>query len=629
MNKITTFLILILISFKMIFGFKSGAPSGSCYNLMPHHDGTSAGLSASPYEIHLSPGQNRIIVLIGSRQGLAYKGFIMNAKDIETGQIVGEFTIIPNNTKAIECISNIKNGVTHIDTTEKRNLEFEWVPPVNYQGTIVFNATFVQDYATYWVGVESDRVDISSNNIILMSTSSSPPLLLPSLIPSTTTKIPYYDLAMRKKDMEIPKRAAIYEGCGKIKNCFGTPDGCIDTLNCKAIVAIDVKGEKYTFELLGEGGKYVAVGMSKDEKMGDDSVVECIDEADAIKIYMSWNDGKKNKRITNTGGMVKLQKSFIEDGNIYCQFTRDTKTLVNSREFDMENNAYYLLLATGEQITKNGIGYHDIVRESSSEPKKFSDISKFTASSDVLIRLHGGLMIASWIGTASIGILMARYYKQTWLRSKICGNDQWFVWHRFFMIVTWAMTIAASVLIFIEIGEWSSATIHASFGAATTILTFIQPFMAALRPHPGTPRRSLFNWTHWLVGNAAHIFAIIALFFAVGLSKAKLPNWMEWILVAYVIFHVITHIILSFAGCASDKQNSQRVNAFPMKDIHGRGSMAHQDVKRDAPLASMRKFIFGIYFLVILAFTMILIIITVFAPFEESWNLLTNKMTSY
>ncbi|XP_044006147.1 putative ferric-chelate reductase 1 homolog isoform X2 [Aphidius gifuensis] len=626
MSKIIFVIIFVISSCKITFGFKTGAPSGSCDNLTPHHEGTTAELSASPYQILLSPGQTRIIVLLGSRQGFAYKGFIMNARDIATGQLVGEFTVVPKLAKSIECITDIKNGVTHTDTTDKRNLEFEWVPPVNFEGTIVFNATFVQDWSTYWVGVESDRVDISRNNIVIMSTLS-PPLPPPS--PKTTTTIPYYDLAMRKKDIEKPKRAGIYEGCGKLKNCFGTPDGCIDTADCKAIVAIDVKGEKYTFELLGEGGKYVALGISNDEKMGDDSVVECVDEADAIKIYMSWNDGKKNNRITNTGGMVKLQKSFIEDGHIYCQFTRDTKTIVNNREFNMENNAYYLLLAIGNKVTKNGIGYHDILREASSQPKKLSDIGEFTAASDVLIRLHGALMIASWIGTASIGILMARYYKQTWLRSKICGNDQWFVWHRFFMILTWAMTIAASVLIFVEIGEWSSATIHASFGAATTILTFIQPFMAALRPHPGTPRRSLFNWTHWLVGNAAHIFAIIALFFAVGLSKAKLPDWMEWILVAYVIFHVITHIILSFAGCASDKRNSQRVNAFPMKDIHGRGSMAHQDVKRDAPLASMRKFIFGIYILVILAFTMIFIILTVFAPFEESWNTLTNKMTSY
>lgn len=78
-------------------------------------------------------------------------------------------------------------------------------------------------------------------------------------------------------------------------------------------------------------------------------------------------------------------------------------------------------------------------------------------------------------------------------------------WHRFFMILTWSMTIAAFVIIFVELGEWSSETIHASLGLATTILVFIQPFMAAARPHPGAPRRSLFNWVHWFVGNAAHI----------------------------------------------------------------------------------------------------------------------------
>lgn len=78
-------------------------------------------------------------------------------------------------------------------------------------------------------------------------------------------------------------------------------------------------------------------------------------------------------------------------------------------------------------------------------------------------------------------------------------------WHRFFMILTWSMTIAAFVIIFVELGEWSSETIHASLGLATTILAFIQPFMAATRPHPGAPRRPLFNWAHWFVGNAAQI----------------------------------------------------------------------------------------------------------------------------
>jgi len=40
-------------------------------------------------------------------------------------------------------------------------------------------------------------------------------------------------------------------------------------------------------------------------------------------------------------------------------------------------------------------------------------------------------------------------------------------------------------------------------------------------------------------------FPVIALFFAVRLNKAKLPDWVDWILTAYVVFHVLTHLILT------------------------------------------------------------------------------------
>lgn len=40
-------------------------------------------------------------------------------------------------------------------------------------------------------------------------------------------------------------------------------------------------------------------------------------------------------------------------------------------------------------------------------------------------------------------------------------------------------------------------------------------------------------------------FAVIAIFFAVRLNKAKLPEWVDWILVAYVVFHILTHLVLT------------------------------------------------------------------------------------
>ena len=50
-------------------------------------------------------------------------------------------------------------------------------------------------------------------------------------------------------------------------------------------------------------------------------------------------------------------------------------------------------------------------------------------------------MIGAWVFSASVGILLARYYKQTFVNGKCCKLDQWFIWHRMFMITTWALTI--------------------------------------------------------------------------------------------------------------------------------------------------------------------------------------------
>lgn len=38
---------------------------------------------------------------------------------------------------------------------------------------------------------------------------------------------------------------------------------------------------------------------------------------------------------------------------------------------------------------------------------------------------------------------------------------------------------------------------------------------------------------------------VLTIFFAVTLSKAELPAWMDWILAAYVVFYVVIHLILS------------------------------------------------------------------------------------
>lgn len=45
--------------------------------------------------------------------------------------------------------------------------------------------------------------------------------------------------------------------------------------------------------------------------------------------------------------------------------------------------------------------------------------------------------------------------------------------------------------------------------------------------------------------NLITFFAVVTIFFAVKLAKAELPSWFDWILVAFVAFHVLVHLVLS------------------------------------------------------------------------------------
>lgn len=123
---------------------------------------------------------------------------------------------------------------------------------------------------------------------------------------------------------------------------------------------------------------------------------------------------------------IRLIEGRLENGMIYCQVEREAVTIVNNVKFDLTKQSYFLLLASGSKIRPSTVDYHDIVRLSSQGPLKLSEVANVAGKSKILLRLHGAFMITAWIGTASIGILLARYFKQTWVGSSLCGKDIWF-----------------------------------------------------------------------------------------------------------------------------------------------------------------------------------------------------------
>ncbi|XP_022913819.1 putative ferric-chelate reductase 1 homolog [Onthophagus taurus] len=599
-------LILIYTLINNVQPLPDGAPPIVCATMMPNHSGVTPQTTESPYILQLKPNILGVLVTIGRED---FEGFMLQARN-PNGQIIGTFEPTPNLIKTIDCDGSTDNSVTHWSTSQKKNLEIQWHSN-SYEGPVTFNATVAQNYATFWVGIQSPTIQVSRSKI-------------------TSNTTPYFKA--EPKTESSTEFDPFYDGCGTKKTCFGAPDGCLQSKNCKAIVAVNVYGERYEFELKSHNtASWVGVGLSQDDKMGDDSVIECVkDSSGGVQAYMSWTNPRPNLGVfrPNDQRGIKLLSSSIEDGAIFCRVQRDAITTVNDVQFDLVNTKYNLLVAAGKSIDANKVGYHDVSRLASGDKLLLSDISSLEGASKILLRLHGAFMLAAWLGTASIGVLLARYYRQTWVGTTMCGKDLWFAWHRFFMILTWSLTIAGFILIFVELKAWSSEdNPHAILGIITTILCFIQPIGAYFRPHPGTSKRPIFNWLHWLCGNVAHILAIVTIFFAVRLTKAELPEWMDWILVGFVALHVIIHIVLSILNAASEKQAERRVTSFPMKDLGGSGrTSAYSDRGGDAPYSKLRKTLLALYIILILCIVIVLVFISVVAPVEAFWDKVKSQI---
>lgn len=430
----------------------------------------------------------------------------------------------------------------------------------------------------------------------------------------------------------------IYNGCDENdsngadkKGCIGYPESCTTSKKCIAVATWHYKNG-YHFNMKGKSSGYLALGLSLDDSMGDDLTTNCIynERNGQVDIQTGYNVGKsKNDPIlgpSNVTGILRGGQKRYEDGWISCSWTRTDMVTIKGKVWNLDSDKYHILLATGA-MTDGKVGYHFSTKTLAGEAKGLGEVGIVANKSRLLILLHGSFMIAAWVCSASLGIMIARYYKQTWTNSRCCGLDQWFILHRSLMILTWALTIAGFALIFWHKGAWTdipyTVNPHAILGCVTTGLCFMQPLLALLRCSPNHRKRGWFNWIHWFIGNAAQILGIVTIFYAVDLPSAGLPKpETDWLLVAFVGFHFITHLIMSCVQCVSDSKASKS-SGYPiaMRPMGGRGNghayPDYEELKRDAPGSMVRIFILLVYMLINVLITAVLILIVILNPFRS------------
>lgn len=299
------------------------------------------------------------------------------------------------------------------------------------------------------------------------------------------------------------QRYTIYEGCGKSsKTCLGIPENCVPQRSCHAVTTLTLVDEKYIFEMQ-TGYNYphfIATALSWDDQMGDDAVMECVRENGTIQMYASWTTVRPYNATRIPPDHLRLLNSSRIDGTIYCKIEHEPVIRVRGRTFDLTNGKHYLLLAAGHGLRNDSISFHNIGKAASNEVIDLRVKEEFPGASRLFIRLHGALMVIAWMGSGSVGILLARHFKETW--------EQWLVWHKMCSFTTWLLTIAGFIIIFLEVRGWSQVeNPHAVLGVITTFICFLQPISALIQQEMTDKETRFFYWFHKISGEMSHIFA--------------------------------------------------------------------------------------------------------------------------
>jgi len=160
-------------------------------------------------------------------------------------------------------------------------------------------------------------------------------------------------------------KATTYDGCGQTKGCFGIPAGCVKDKKCTLLGTYRKDGTSYTFEVEGRGPHYLAIGLSDNDKMGEDSVIECSQDGSGfLEAATSWNevfeeDKNKNTRDAKPAAFVTKWEARNIDGLLTCTFTRDATSEHRGKKFDL-SQPWHVLVAQGakREDGKAGVGYH-------------------------------------------------------------------------------------------------------------------------------------------------------------------------------------------------------------------------------------------------------------------------------
>ena len=139
--------------------------------MTPGHERQPQDNSNAPYQVNLSASKiakgSEVIVELKSDSGETFKGFMIQARSVEGAgnSIIGTFeTISSDDARYLSCDKIPQTGVTHTRSNLKKSVKVRWKPPSDFTGKVKVLGSFVKEYNTYWVKLESETLEVTNSD---------------------------------------------------------------------------------------------------------------------------------------------------------------------------------------------------------------------------------------------------------------------------------------------------------------------------------------------------------------------------------------------------------------------------------------------------------------------------------
>ncbi|XP_053395953.1 putative ferric-chelate reductase 1 [Mercenaria mercenaria] len=401
--------------------------------------------------------------------------------------------------------------------------------------------------------------------------------------------------------------------CGITRGCYHdcTSSGCsflIMWFYRPEIKAIEFTMKKSFSDIYRQ--QWFAMGFSHDERMGDDSVIECVSDPD-VRIWAdarhSYNDNHYNVEISHPKIGLREMSGSMRDGIITCNFTR----LVRVEDIDSIFNLdkpWYLLVTNGYMDNGSKLKHELYPNEPFISPYKVD----FQKHDDVtgrkihyLVRVHGCLMVFAWMILASASIILARYYKHQWPEGRACGRRIWYQVHKVIMLSVLICVTASFIVIWIHTKGYAKLKganviqkAHPTLGIIVMGLTVINPLMAFIRPKSDTATRPIFKYVHGFLGTTVYVIAILNCILGVTLPNTFVPWYTMWIIIAFAIYQLVFEIMMESYECFLIKTG--RKSDYEIREM---SAIRNSITKIPAPPGSLLKnILIGFHVLVLFGF---------------------------